>query len=62
MNDTLASGLLNDRNGFYKLISGLVRRLAGDLVPDFLDSFLSPCLITLVSQSLDFILSGPLEG
>lgn len=62
MNDTLGSGLMNDRNGFYKLISSLVRRIARDLVPDFLDSFLGPCLITLVSQSLDFILSGPLEG
>lgn len=49
MNDTLGSGLLNGRNGFYKLIPGLVRRIAGDFIPDFLDSFLGPCLITLVS-------------
>ena len=62
MNDTLRSGLMNDRNGFNKLISSLVRRIAGDFVPDFLDSFLRPCLISLVSQSLDFVLSGPLEG
>jgi len=58
VNDTFGSGLLKDRNGFYKSFFGLLHRVAGHSFSDSFNSVLGRGFVSLVSYSPDLALPG----
>jgi len=62
VNNTLGGGLLDDGNSFLEALLGLFYGIGSDSGSDLLDCLFDPCFVTLVSDSLDFVLPGPFEG
>lgn len=61
VNNTFGSGLLEDGNSLLEALLGLLCRIGSDGGSNLLNRLLNPCLVTLVSDSLDLVLSRPFE-
>lgn len=62
VNDALGGGFLNNGNSLFEAFLGLIYRIGGDGGSNILDRLFDPCLVTLVFDSFNFILSRPFEG
>ncbi len=62
MNDSFGGGLLDDRDGPDKALSGLICRIIAHGSPHLFDRSFGLGLVSYISQSSYFTLSGPLEG
>ncbi len=62
MDDSLGGGFLDDGDGPDKAPSGLICRVIAHGSPHFFDRSLGLGLVSYISQSFYFTLSGPFEG